>query len=171
MRETFLLLMAILLFPEMNAEAQSTQNETQYDSSKQFKITIGTYNHAERVFGGTMYYNISDSLLQVLNIPLFDTVVKVVFSKSLSDGEETMIKTSVRNLDSLKDFYFNYCIMPTSGDEFSVRFENDSGPKSIWLHHYYLEQIKELVESMNVNLPKEYKIKYLRKGTKQDCAL
>jgi hypothetical protein len=74
-------------------------------------------------------------------------------------------------MDSLKDYYFNYCVMITSGDEYFLNFTNSSTKKSISLHHYYLKQLEEIIQLINTNLPKKYQFQYLTSGERQDCKL
>ncbi len=120
---------------------------------------------------GTMCYNISGEQLKVSNHPLFDSLVRVIYAVRLSKSAAANIKNFVQKLDTLDEFYMNYCVMPTSGEEFWTRYEINSKTKIISLHHYYLEQFKDLIDQINLNLPKKYKIRYLTKETKQDCVI
>jgi hypothetical protein len=167
----FSILVFLLIISELYAEAQSPKNMPQYISSGQSSIYVSTYNHAERIYKGTMYYVICDNHLQVLNLHLFDTVARVVFFKSLTNLEETNIENSIRKLDTLNNFYFNACIMILSGQEYTIEYNIGSFSKTVSLHHYYLEQIEELVDLINKSLPEKYKLSYLLRDTKQDCSL
>ena len=141
------------------------------DSAKAFTLTIFEFNHAERLMKGAMKYIVTDTTIKVLNIPIFEEKGTIIFSKSLSKFTKSIAQISIANLDSLKDLYFNYCIMITSGNEYSLTFKNSSTSKSISLHDYYLKPIEDIIELVNKNLPEKYKIKYLTKETKQDCEL
>ena len=74
-------------------------------------------------------------------------------------------------MENLKDCYFNYCVMVTSGDEYFLDFTNNSKTKSISLHHYYLKQLDEIIKLINANLPKKHQFQYLTKDERQDCKL
>jgi hypothetical protein len=72
-------------------------------------------------------------------------------------------------LDSLKDTYFNGCVVPTSGTVFLISMETDTLSKRIFLHHYYHKQIEQLIIELNKEIPDEYKIDFMPSDTKQDC--
>jgi hypothetical protein len=169
MRSLFLFI--LLFIVQFYVVAQKPVTEIKKSFPKPFVLSISLYNHAELLFKGTTIYNISGNQLKVSNQQLFDSLDKVIYSKQLSKSEIANIKFSLEKLDTLNELYMNYCVMPTSGEEFSMRYEINTIAKVISLHQYYLEQIKDLIDSININLPKKYKMRYLTKENKQDCAL
>ena len=74
-------------------------------------------------------------------------------------------------LDTLKDYYTNWCVMTTSGDEYFLNFSSPQLTKKISLHHYYLKQLDAIIQLINANLPKKHQFRYLNKDEKQDCKL
>lgn len=139
-------------------------------SAKGFKLTILSFNHAEMLGNGMMSLKMTENYLELTNIPFLDRRKKrIVFSKKLSKFENSIIQISSFNLDTLKDYYMNQCIVPTSGNEYSIKYKTKNVAKEIGLHHYYLKQIDDLIRLVNLNLPSEYQIKYLLSDTEQDC--
>jgi hypothetical protein len=142
------------------------------DSSfSKFSLTLTTFNHAEMLFNGTTTYKLTKTSIQIKSTSFGDKKGKAIFNKSLPDSLK--ILSAIRNvgLDSVKNFYFNYCVMATSGNEYILSFKNVKVNKEIHLHHYYLKQLDEIVNIINSQLPSKYKMKYLTKETKQDCKL
>ena len=134
-----------------------------------FSLTLTTFNHADMLFDGTTTYKLTNTSIQVTNTSFGDNKGKVIFHKSFSDSIK--ISSAINNvgLDSVKDFYFNYCVMATSGNEYFLSFKSAKVKKEIDLHHYYLKQVADIVNIINSKLPNKYKIRYLAKETKQDC--
>lgn len=141
------------------------------DSIAKFRLSFSTFNHAERIFNGTTTYLLTETSIKVTKTFFGETKSKTVYLKS-SPKTQTLISTIDKiGLDSLRDFYFNNCIMITSGDEYFLDFISNSINKSISLHHYYLKQLDDIIQIINSNLPEKYQFRYLSKDTKQDCAL
>jgi hypothetical protein len=59
--------------------------------------------------------------------------------------------------------------MPTSGEEYTVVFKSSTHYKIISLHHYFLDQIADVVQLVNDGVPEQFKLRYLSKATWQDC--
>jgi len=72
-------------------------------------------------------------------------------------------------LNTLQEYYFNNCVMITSGNEYRISITDGMTSKRIRLHHYYLKQIEQLVAIINNQSPEKYRIHYLTESTKQDC--
>lgn len=98
---------------------------------------------------------------------MFSDEDTLLFSKKIDKNSLEQIK-NIR-LDSLQDFYFNYCIMATSGNEYFVSTTVDTITKKISLHHYYNSQIERLINELNKHVPYTLKHNYLTKDTQQDC--
>lgn len=141
------------------------------DSIDKFSISFSTFNHAERIFNGTTTYLLTESSIKVTKTYFGDTKSKTVYLKSISKTPILISALNNINLDTLKDYYFNNCIMITSGDEYFLDFVNRSTKKSISLHHYYLRQLDDIIQIINSTVPKKYQFQYLAKDTKQDCSL
>lgn len=118
---------------------------------------------------GFTTYTLTESSIQVTNRSLGDSISKTLYSKTLSKTSRLLTSIKKIRLDSLKNFYFNQCVMITSGDEYYLDFTNDLLTKKIHLHHYYLEQIDEIVKLLNNNLPKKHRFSYVSRDIEQDC--
>lgn len=95
---------------------------------------------------------------------------RVIYDKKLRKSDQiTWLVADTLGLDSLKDFYFNECIMPTSGTEYFLTLNLGQQTKKISLHSYYIGQVQNLIDRMNSYLPKEYQCHYESKNNKQDC--
>lgn len=74
-------------------------------------------------------------------------------------------------IDSLDDFYFNKCVMATSGNEYSISIVNDTIKKTIRLHAYFEEHIEMLINELNKHIPDSLQISYytIERKKEQDC--
>lgn len=134
-----------------------------------FSLSITTYNHAEQIFDGITTYSLTKDTLTIHKTFMFSDQDSILFSKKLDFNSIDQLE-KIR-LDSLEDFYFNYCIMATSGNEYFISTIIDTVNKKISLHHYYNEQIEKLINELNNNIPDRFKLDYLTKDTKQDCKI
>ena len=133
-----------------------------------FKLVFTKGNHAEFwALGMNSIYILTDTSLtfrRQRQDPKSDSVIMIqASSKYILD----QIK-SIKWYD-LKEYYFNECVMTTSGDEYYLSVTSDSVVKKINLHYYYLEEFDQLTNCLNKLLPDNYKIYYLTSDTKQDC--
>jgi hypothetical protein len=136
-----------------------------------FSISFSTFNHAERIFAGTTTYLLTETSIKVKKTYLGETSSKTIYSKKIKNRQSLILTLAKIDIDTLKDYYFNYCIMITSGDEYFLNFTHNSQKKSIRLHHYYLTQLDDIIQIINSNLPNKYRFQYLSKDVKQDCIL
>lgn len=157
----FILTCGLLAFGQDNAAKRPKE------SKSKFSLSISTYNHAEQMFNGVTTYNLTDSLLTVRESSMWSELDTLLFSKKLDDNSIYQIESI--QLDSLKDFYFNYCIMATSGNEYFISKTVDTITQKISLHHYYEPQIEKIFEQINKHVPDKLKHDYLAKDTQQDC--
>lgn len=141
------------------------------DSTKAFKLTFTTFNHAQRIYNGTTSYILTNSSIKVTKTFLGETKGETVYSRKLPKAQRPTTSISRIRIDSLKDLYLNYCMVPTSGDEYFLNYSDKSTSKKISLHHYYLKQLDDIIQIINSNLPEKYQFQYLPKETKQDCNL
>lgn len=139
--------------------------------SNRFKISFSTYNHAERIFNGTTTYTLTESSIKVTKVYFGDTASKTVYSKKIKKTLQILSELNRIELDSISDYYFNYCVMPTSGNEYFIEMLKNKSKKSISLHHYYLKQLDDIIKIINSTLPRKYQFRYLKKDEKQDCRL
>ena len=137
------------------------------NTKSNFSLSITTYNHAEQIFDGKTTYSLIKDTLTIHKIFVFSDQDSILFSKKLDTN--SIEKLEKIRLDSLEDFYFNHCIMGTSGNEYFISTTIDTVNKKISLHNYYNEQIEKLINELNKNIPKSFKLDYLPKDTKQDC--
>jgi hypothetical protein len=164
----------ILLFFVSVAFGQSQSDKDNFvskDSVNKFSISFSTFNHAERIFNGTTRYLLTESTIKVTKTFFGDSKSKIIYSKTIPKAQSLIETINKIGLDSLKEYYFNNCIMITSGDEYFLDFVNGSTKKSISLHHYYLKQLDDIIQIINSHLPKKYQFQYLPNYTKQDCDL
>lgn len=163
----FLLLNSIVF-----GQTQSTQNNiVTKDSITKFTLSLTTFNRAELMFNGSTTYTLTESSIEVEKQFLGTTKSKRIYSYKISTTPTISSTINNLQLDSLKDRYFNNCIMITSGNEYFLLFEMGSRKKIISLHHYYLKELAESIQIINSYLPKKYQFQYLTSDTKQDCDL
>lgn len=143
----------------------------QKKSSYTFYLSLSTFNHTELLFHGVTIYKLTNKFIKVINIPFGEKKGKVIFYKSFSDSQDSSAIINNFGLDSLEDFYYNYCVVATSGDEYTLNYQGYSKKKSIDLHCYYLKQIDDIVNLINSYLPFSYQINYVKKDEKQNCSL
>jgi hypothetical protein len=141
------------------------------DSDHSFNLSFTTFNHAEWLFNGSTTYLLTDTSVKVMNTAFGEKNSRTIFSKTLSASENPAITVYNYRLDTLKDFYFNYCVIMTSGDEYFLDVKSSTIKKQIRLHHYYLKQLDDIIQLINSHLPEEYQFSYLTKNEKQDCTL
>ena len=137
------------------------------DNKETFMISFSRYNHAERIYDGTWTYSIKENVLEIRRRTLFAEEDSLIFKSTLENNALTNIKTL--SLDSLSDYYFNECIMITSGEEYYITYVNGQKEKQVHLHHYYHSLVEQIVNEINLLIPKEFKVRYLTKETEQDC--
>jgi len=140
-------------------------------SINKFEVSLSTFNHAERFYNGTTTYLLTESSIKVTKIFFGNPKSNIVYENSIPKTQMLISKINNIELDSLHEFYFNNCVMITSGNEYFLDFVNNKSKKSISLHHYYLKQLDDIIQLINSNLPKKYQFQYLTKDTKQDCSL
>lgn len=161
--KVFALLVSLFLLWGFRGQAQTGANP--------FSLEITDWNHASLIYEGRHTYIMTDTSVQVFTTPIFSRQMQLLYAQKISPFTQSIIDLSNLNVEALDTFYFNQCIMPTSGEEYTVTFKNATSNKSIMLHHYYLKQIDSIIVLFNDNLPEAFKIKYLTNTTRQDCAL
>jgi len=145
------------------------QDTVSNKSKSNFSLSISTYNHAEQIYNGITTYNLTNDTLTIRKTFMFSDKDTILLSKKIDTNSIEQIK-NIR-LESLKDFYFNYCIMATSGNEYFISTTIDTVNKKISLHHYYDKQIERLINELNKNIPDDLKLDYLTNDTKQNCKM
>ena len=161
----------ILIFPLLTfGQSEIVKGKkSNIESIPKLKIAFTTYNHAERIFNGVTTYILTDSLIEVKKKYFGDKKSKVVYSNIISNLQQLMSEFKKIRLDSLAEYYYNECVMITSGDEYCFDFICGSTKKSTSLHHYYLKEVEEVVKLINSTLPDKYQFHYVPKDTEQDC--
>ncbi len=150
-------------------QSQSGKDNISKDSIGKFRLSFSTFNYAARVYSGTTTYILTESSLKVTKAFFGSTKRKTIYSKSNSKIQKIASAIMQIGLGSLDEFYYNYCVMVTSGDMYFLDFTIDSTTKNVILHHYYLKQLDDIIKLINSGLPKKYQFQYLTKDTKQDC--
>jgi hypothetical protein len=143
------------------------KNTTPISSTKtEYSISLITFNHAE-LLTGMMNYKLKNDSFTITLQSRFEQQDTILFSKKI---EGSLVKQIVDiKLDTMKNLYFNNCIMITSGQEYWISIKRDTTSKNIQLHHFYHNQVEQLIRNINKVVPEEYKIEYLPLDTKQDC--
>lgn len=136
--------------------------------NSEFRLSLSTYNHAELLGTGTMIYSLLGEKLSIKkeSVPADD---KIYLLDSVKIEHGILEQIENLNLDTLGSYYFNRCVMITSGSEYIISISKGRFTKEIWLHHYYHPQIEKLVTIINKLLSDKYKIAYVSSDTKQDC--
>jgi hypothetical protein len=165
-KTTYILTLLFLTYGLFACGQNNAENKSVKTESK-FSLTISTYNHAEQIFNGTLTYKLTKNILTISRRTMFSDKDTILLTKPVDANSIDQIQ-NIR-LDSLKDFYFNNCIMATSGNEYFVSTTNDPVKKTIHLHHYYDRQIEMLINELNKHIPDNLRINYLTSETKQDC--
>jgi hypothetical protein len=115
-------------------------------------------------------YDADYSMAYAIQYVLTDKDLKIIFKGEL-EGEkdstlfktnlqpsETLSKLSNINIDSLKEYYSNPCIL--DGSQVTVKLNKDNKTKTVHLSNYYQADIGLAIELINSLTPKEYKIWY-----------
>ncbi len=154
----------LLLILSMLSVSGFAQEE---EDSSRFVLTFSCYNHAELVYTGSMTYRLTNDYLGISRKNMFDKESIPLYSTNIRKAVSDSI--GLLRLDTLPNYYHNFCIMPTSGNEYFISLEKGKKESRIHLHSYYHPQIEKLIGIMNTVIPEEYRIQYMDKGNKQDC--
>ena len=130
----------LILTCEFITCGQSTTSKLPIKTISNFSLSITTYNHAEQLFKGTTTYYLKNDTLKIHRSFMFSDKDTILLSKKIDNNSLERIK-NIR-IDNLKDFYFNHCVMATSGSEYFISTTIDTVNKKITLHHYYNKQIE-----------------------------
>lgn len=165
-KTTYILTILILTFGLISF-GQNTASQEPIKNKSNLSLSITTYNHAEQILNGITTYDLKNDTLKIHKSFMFSDIDTMLFSKKIDDNSIEQIR-SIR-IDNLKDFYFNNCIMATSGNEYFISTTINTVNKKISLHHYYDKQIERLIKEFNKHIPDNLKLDYLKSETKQDC--
>ncbi|MDJ1502064.1 hypothetical protein [Xanthocytophaga agilis] len=171
MRFFSVIVFAFCVFACSEQNTSSQLPTTLHNSPTRFRLSIVSFNHASQLVDGITTYVVTDSILQVKKTFPGDTTSKVVYSKPIQLNQAQMAVIDKIVSDSLDEYYTTNCVLATSGDEYDINYQTDSRQKRIHLHHYYLQQVDEIKQIINVHLPEKYQFQYLPKDTQQDCPL
>ncbi len=150
-----------------NSLSNSRIDSKQTIKNSQFSLSLSTYNHAELISESTMTYQLKNDSFTITRQGKFAKADSLLFSSTIERnlvGQIMMMK-----LDTLDDIYINKCVMGTSGTEYHISIQRDTISKSIYLHHYFLQQIEDLIVNINKVVPEKYKIDYISSNTRQNC--
>jgi len=161
------LLTIVILNLGLSSCGQTVQINDNENADSIYSLSISTYNHAEQMIHGILTYDLVKNDLTISKKHTFSDRDIILLEKTIDDNALNQIQ-NIR-LDSLENYYFNACILATSGDEYSVSVSNDTITKTIDLHHFYHKQIETLFNELNKQIPDSLKIRYLTSDTKQDC--
>ncbi len=150
------------LFWGVSAKCQVTEGK--------FRLVFTEGNHSQGwAMGVVSAYILTDTSLAFTRHRSSAGCDTVIYLKA----EHKKILDEVKSIkwDTLEDYYHNYCIMGTSGQEYFLSVSTDSFRKKIFLHHYYLKEIAHVINCLNEILPKNYGIDYMSSSCKQDCTV
>jgi hypothetical protein len=164
------ILFCFLPFAGLAQLAPKSDSSKYSPTTSTFSLTFSMFNHAERLMEGQTTYELTDTQLRISNTSFGEKKGKEIFSKKIANNRLSHTIQKLR-LDTLKDFYTNWCVMTTSGNEYCLKFSSPQLTKKISLHHYYLKQLDDIIQFINANLPKRHQFQYLTKDQKQDCKL
>lgn len=151
-----LLLILILAFISINGlYAQGTER---------FELYFSTYNHAEGIVDS---YKIANEEIVVSVKGFIDEKDNIIYTARIS--EDVIEKIKSLKLDALENNYYNNCILITSGTEYFINVMLGNVSKQIHLHDYYQRDVADLIELINISLPKKHHIDYLDQDNEQDC--
>lgn len=125
------------------------------------------YNHAEQLIDGITIYELNNGSLLIRREFTFSDTDTLIFSKKIDDKAIDRIQSI--SLDKLENYYFNHCIFLSSGNEYIITTVVDTITKRVELHHYYENQVENLISEVNKSIPNDLKIRYLPSDTEQDC--
>jgi hypothetical protein len=151
---------------------QVNHNTDSFKSNKplsKFTLALSMLNHAEWLMEGQTTYTLTESEIKITNTGFGAKKSKVIFSKKITPANKFNNAIIKLGLDSLEDYYTNWCVMTTSGNEYFLNFTTDNRTKKISLHHYYLKQLDEVVQILNSLVPTKFLFSYLSKDQKQEC--
>ena len=137
------------------------------DNPGTYHLTFATFNHAQMIYDGTIAFTFHKRQLTIHKQFFLSAKDTLLFTRDVTSHFLGQLK-GIR-LDTLKDFYMNWCVMPISGNEYSVSTNNSGITKKNWLHHYYLKEIDKLITVINKVVPKQYKIRYLNDDPDNYC--
>jgi hypothetical protein len=144
-----------------------SQNSHLFSKNTDFSLIFSTFNHSELIFKGQMIYKLKNDSFTIIRRTIFEDSDSLVFSKTIEKNLVTQIMAI--NLDTLQNYYFNKCILSTSGTEYEVSIRADTVSKTIYLHHFYHKEIDRLIVVINKIAPNKYKIDNIARNTKQNC--
>ncbi len=153
------LLLLISCFYGWTGNAQVQKINPATDNADSFSLSFSTFNHAERIFDGTTTYHLNNRQLTVKKRFFLSAIDTILLTRKVTARFLAQLKGI--QLDTLKDFYMNWCVMATSGNEYFISTGRSGITKTIWLHHYYLKEIDNLATVINKVVPRKYKIRYL----------
>ena len=114
MKVSILLIFAFLISGHA-IQARTAKGPSPKLPAEHFKIEITDWNHAERLFKGVLLYVRTDRYVKIFNYPGWGRGKHLLFSKKISKSGKSVIDLLNLKLESLKDSYFNQCVMPASG--------------------------------------------------------
>jgi hypothetical protein len=102
-----------------------------------------------------MKYEITEKELKIKDIRIDLLSDSIVYKTQIS--QNIIDELSIINMDSLKEYYFNPCVM--DGFSISTNIRN----KTVVVSNFYLPEIGFIVETINSFIPEKYKIWYEKK--------
>jgi hypothetical protein len=141
---------------------QNTASQETKKTKSKFSLSITTFVYAERLFNGETTYDLkNDTLMIYKKFRLTGEDTFLYYKKKIDNHSVSRLK-NIR-LDSLDDYYDNYCIFRFSGSEYYISTSLDSVKKDIRIHSYYNKQIERFINELNNSIPEEFKIHYVSK--------
>ena len=152
MKPSYLFLLFVLFLLSCNKEKKVVRD------AEPFNLTVETLIKSDEIFAGSSHYIFTNSSIYIYkSYPFIFQDTAFCFYMKIKNTP-TQYYLSNLKLDTLKNIYKNEEILDVSGQQLFIDYENNKFKKRIWLSNYYLQEIKTIVDSMNVYIPDEYKI-------------
>lgn len=168
MKASALFIVAFLISALAN-QACAIKMRPQKWPARHFKLVIVDWDHDTHWYPGKLLYVRTDQYVKIYVFPEWGKARHLIFSKRIPHAAKSTIRLLNLQLDSLRNFYSNPCIVRTIGEELKVTYKRSRYYKSVTLHNYYLNQVGRIVELFNDGLPERFRIMYQPNEAWQDC--
>ena len=149
------ILTAFILFTSLYNDVSGQVNNLDKENSlEKFEITIGNSDYAGH---SAVVFILTESNIKIIYRSAIVKKDSLLFSQSLSTSD-TLTQISKLNLDTLKPFYSNFCIV--DGSQIFVTLNKNGNRKSVHLSNYYHEDIGKIIYLVNTLVPEKYKVWY-----------
>lgn len=154
-----LLFLCIYLLFSCNTGSDQAAKTTQQNISASFKITIIVHYYPSTILTSI---SLTNDQLKVMTVTEKDSLS---FSNGLQPSVE-LDRIANINFTSLKQYYSNPCIDDGLGLE--VFFEKGDLKRQVTLDNYYQNEVGQIMEFVNAQVPSEFKTWYDKETLTKD---